>query len=327
MLGTAVIREYLKKEAIIYAVVRPHSENIYRIPKENRIKIVECKAEEYKYLQEKIPEPCDIFFHFAWDGTGANREKSTLKQAYNVVHTIEALTAAKQLGCKKFIGSGSQAEYGRLDVKAISEDSPIKPVIAYGIAKYAAGQLALAEAKKLGIDCFWVRIFSVYGLYDKSTSMISNAVSKMLKREKTSFTPALQRWDYLNCDDAGKAFYALADKAEGQGIYCLGSGEPRQLKEFIKSIRDIINPQADMREIGIGDIPYRGNEVMNLCADISKIERDTGWKPSISFEDGIRQLVSLTSRGGVSKVRKSIVYIATLHQRNVRKSEVGVCYA
>ena len=310
MLGTAVIREYLQRnknatnvtdatDTVIYAVVRPNSEKLHRLPQDERIKIVECEAGDYKHLlKEKIHDTCDTFFHFAWDGTGANREKSTLNQAFNVVHTLAALTVAKQLDCKKFIGAGSQAEYGRLDLPSINEDSPAKPAIAYGIAKYAAGQLALIEAKKLDIDCFWVRVFSVYGQYDKPTSMISNAVNKMLKREKTSFTPALQRWDYLNCDDAGKAFYAIAEKAKGQGVYCLGSGKPRQLKEFIKSIRDIINPQTDTTELGIGDIPYRGNEVMNLCADISKIERDTGWKPSISFEDGIRQLVALTSRGG-----------------------------
>lgn len=296
MIGTSIIRAYMQHDFdCIYAVVRPGSKNIYRIPLDNRIQIIECEADDYLSLSDKIHEHCDVFFHIAWDGTGATREKSTVGQANNIVYTLNALTVAKALGCEKFIGSGSQAEYGRLDVDSINEDSPTKPVIPYGISKLAAGQLSLVEAKKIDISCFWVRIFSVFGLYDKPTSMISSAIDKMSKGEKMSFTPALQRWDYLHCDDAGNAFYLIAEKSVGHKVYCLGSGQPRQLKEFILALRDIVNPNA---EVGIGDISYKGTEVMNLCADISLLKKETGWEPKIKFEDGIKQIV--IANGGVN---------------------------
>ena len=294
MLGTALIREYLSHDTEkIYAVVRPESPNQHRLPDDSRIQMIPCEAGDYLSLKENIHERCDLFFHFAWDGTGKNREKSTTGQAQNIVYTLNALTSANELGCRKFIGAGSQAEYGPLDVPSINEESPAKPVIPYGIAKLAAGQLSLAEAKKLDMNCFWVRIFSVYGLYDKPTTMISNAIAKFRAGEKMSFTPAEQRWDYLYCDDAAKANYAIAEKSEGQKVYCLGSGKPRMLKEYIYAMRDIINPDAAP---GIGEIPYKGNEVMNLCADITRLKTDTGWEPEISFEDGIRKMLShLTS--------------------------------
>lgn len=295
MIGTAVIREYLKHDTkAIYAVVRPGSKNISRIPKDERIRIIECEISDYSSLKDRICEKCDVFFHFAWDGTGANKGKSTKGQALNIVYTLDALNAAHELCCGKFIGSGSQAEYGILDLESINEESPANPVIPYGIAKLAAGQLALAEAKKLGMDCFWVRIFSAYGLYDKPTTMISNALARFQAGEKMSFTPAEQRWDYLHCDDAARAFYAIAEKSEGQKLYCLGSGQPRRLKEFIYAMRDIIDPDA---EPGIGEIPYKGNEVMNLCADITRIRTDTGWEPKISFEEGIKMILSHLTPG------------------------------
>ncbi|WP_024860079.1 NAD-dependent epimerase/dehydratase family protein [Ruminococcus flavefaciens] len=289
MIGTAIIREYLRNDVKrIYAVVRPDSQNISRLPHDERITIVESEVSGYGKLTDLINDKCDVFFHIAWDGTGATREKSTVGQANNIIYTLNALAAAKTLGCVKFVGAGSQAEYGRLDVPEISEESPTKPVIPYGIAKFAAGQLALAEARKIDISCFWVRIFSVFGLYDKNTSMISNAVQKMKAGERMSFTPALQRWEYLHCDDAARAFYLIGEKSVGQKVYCLGSGQPRQLKEFIYAIRDIVNPYA---ELGIGDIPYKGTEVMNLCADITLLNHDTGWKPEIDFDEGIKRLV------------------------------------
>lgn len=290
MIGTAIIRAYLNNTVeTIYAVVRPNSKNLYRLPNDPRIKVIECAAEEYGNLKNIIQEKCDTFFHIAWDGTGATRSKSTYGQAQNILYTLTALKVAKELGCEKYVGSGSQAEYGRLDVPKINEDSPTKPVIPYGIAKLAAGQLALIEAEKLDIDCFWVRIFSVYGLYDKSTTMISNAIPKMKAGKRMSFTPAVQKWEYLYADDAGRAFYLIGEKSHGRKVYCLGSGEARELKEFIYILRDTVNPNA---ELGIGDIPYKGTEVMNLCADISRIQNDTGWSPEIQFEEGIRLLIT-----------------------------------
>lgn len=292
MIGTAIIRAYLNNAVeTIYAIVRPNSKNLYRLPDDERIKVVECVAEDYANLTNIIKEKCDTFFHIAWDGTGATRNKSTYGQAQNILYTLTALKVAKELGCGKFIGSGSQAEYGRLDVPQIDEDSPTKPVIPYGIAKLAAGQLALVEAEKLDIDCFWVRIFSVYGPYDKPTTMISNAIPKMKAGERMAFTAGVQKWEYLNADDAGRAFYLIGEKSHGRKVYCLGSGEAKELKEFIYTLRDIVNPEA---ELGIGDVPYKGTEVMNLCANISRIRDDTGWSPEISFEEGIQSLLEGT---------------------------------
>ena len=244
-------------------------------------------------MDEKINQNCDVLFHIAWNGTGANKGKSTVGQAYNIIHTLDALAVAKALGCVKFIGSGSQAEYGLLDVPMINEESPTKPVIPYGIAKLAAGQLAIAESKKIDIDCFWVRVFSVYGIYDKPSSMISNAITKMLAGEAMSFTSAVQRWEYLYCDDAARAFYLIGEKSKGHKVYCLGSGQPRQLKEFIYAMRDIVNPNA---VLGIGDIPYTGNEVMNLCAETVELRNDTGWEPIYSFEEGIKKVLESYSK-------------------------------
>lgn len=194
MIGTAIVRVYLRNNVeTIYAVVRPNSKNLYRLPDDHRVIVVECPTDEYSNLTTLILEKCDIFFHIAWDIAGATRNKSTYGQAQNILYTLTALKVAKELRCEKFIGSGSQAEYGRLDVPQIDEDSPTKPVIPYGIAKLASGQLALVEAEKLDIDCFWVRIFSIYVFFDKLTIMISNAIPKLKAGERMVFTPAVQK--------------------------------------------------------------------------------------------------------------------------------------
>lgn len=78
----------------------------------------------------------------------------------------------------------------------------------------------------------------------------------------------------------------LLQKANGNKIYCLGSGHARHLKEYIRIIGNVVNSDIKLR---IGDIPYQDGKCRSICADISELMEDTGWKPEISFEQGIRK--------------------------------------
>lgn len=286
MIGIALIHAALQDDEIItiYAVVRPHSSNISRIPKDDRIRVVEKKVSDYLDLDADICTSCDAFYHLAWDGTGAERDRDLKTQSENILYAIDALRVAKKLGCRIFIGAGSQAEYGPQDVDAISPETPVRPVTGYGVAKYAAGKIVSLEAERLGIDCIWVRIFSVYGIYDQETSMISQSLTKMLNGETVRFTPAQQQWDYLFNEDAGKAFFMIGQQSSGNKIYCLGSGTSDILENYIYSMRDAVDPDLPVL---IGSIPYGSNQVMKLCADITSLTQDTGWKPETEFTEGI----------------------------------------
>ncbi len=289
MIGIATIEACLKNGIKIYAVVHPGSPRISRLPEEQNLSVVECALEHYAALPMKIPEKCDVFYHFAWDGTGFRRNDDLDQQVKNIQYTLAAVRAAGKLGCKKFIGAGSQAEYGLLDIDKIGPSSPTNPIQPYGIAKYAAGKMAMEEAVREDIACVWVRIFSVYGKFDQPETMIRSAMASMKEGKRFLFTEGWQRWDYLYSRDAGEAFYRIGKYDTGEAkIYCLGSGKARPLREYIMKMREVINPKAP---IGFGEIPYRKDAVMNLCADISTLQNDTGWKPSVAFEKGIAEIL------------------------------------
>ena len=289
MIGLAIIEACLEAGiSKIYAIVRPRTTKMDRLPKDDRIIVVECSSENYHKLPDMIQEECDVFYHAAWSVTDAGRNDDIAGQAENIGYTLDAVDAAAKLKCKKFIGTGSQAEYGKLDIDRISETSQVNPVQPYGIAKYAAGKLAAEEAKKLGIDFFWVRIFSVYGRYDKPGTMVSSTIRKLLNGEHPSFTAGEQRWDYLYSSDAGRAFYLIGERSTGNKVYCLGSGKAQLLRTYIEIIGRVVN---DKIPLGIGEIPYSEGTVMNLCADIRRLQEYTGWKPVVGFEDGIREIL------------------------------------
>ncbi len=296
MIGVATINSILENETDvkIYTVVRSNSGHLNRLPNDPRIHSVYCDASHYDTLPTLIQEKCDIFYHFTWSVAGKGRNRNILDQSENIPLTLKALTAAHELGCQKFVASGSQAEYGILDLDQISPDTPVNPVQPYGIAKYAAGKLSLKLAEQYNMDCLWVRVFSIYGPDDKKTTLVSEAIDGLLEGKRVSFTPAGQRWDYLYSSDAGNAFYLIGKKATGRKIYCLGSGQANPLKDYILDMQSIINPKC---QVGIGDKPYPSECVMNICADISDLQKDTGWKPKVSFTDGVKLIVkSRTAR-------------------------------
>ena len=293
MIGAALIEECMKHDTEVYAVVRVSSGKQSRLPSGPKLHLVDCDLENLDRLSEKIPEKCDTFYHIAWGNTGESRNKSTELQSRNIFYTLQAVRAAAELGCRRFIGAGSQAEYGPMDVEKISPDSPVNPSTPYGASKLAAGHLAGMLCRELGMECIWPRIFSVYGKYEKETTMVASGLRKMLAGEPTEFTPAMQRWDYLYSRDAGRAFYLIGEKGKGGSVYCVGSGQARPLKEYIEEMAALTGAGKP----GIGAKPYPPGAVMNLCADIGTLTGDTGFIPEYTFEQGIRETIEWIKAG------------------------------
>lgn len=288
MIGWALAQECIKENVEVFGIIRKNSLRIKRLADCQGIHLVECELEELHRLSELIAVTCDTFYHIAWGNTGKNRNKSTELQSRNIGYTLEAVKAAKMLGCTRFIGAGSQAEYGPLNAEMIGPDSPVRPNTPYGASKLAAGQLSAMLCREMGIEHIWPRIFSVYGIYEKETTMVASSIRKMLKGFPAEFTPACQRWDYLYSKDAGRAFYLLGCKGVSGRIYCVGSGTARPLKEYIQIMAEV----TGARDVRIGAMPYSSEGVMNLCADINSLTEDTGFVPAYTFEEGIRETIA-----------------------------------
>ena len=113
-------------------------------------------------------------------------------------------------------------------------------------------------------------------------------IRKLYNKEEINLTKCEQLWDYLYCRDAAKAFYAISTKGIDGKTYVLGSGKSFPLRYYVETIKDIIDKNA---VINYGAVPYSENQVMYLKADISDLQKDTGWKPETSFEMGINEIL------------------------------------
>lgn len=283
----ALVEELIKNEIEVTAVCHPGSERIAQMPQSERIKLIECDLKDIQKLPSMLTETYDVFYHFGWAGTFGNARNDTKTQTENIQYTLHAAEAAKKLGCSRFIGAGSQAEYGRFE-GILKPDTPAFPENGYGMAKLCAGQMSRLYCEQLGIEHIWVRVLSVYGPYDGAGTMISSVVRELLVGKSPECTLGEQVWDYLYSKDAGKAFYLLGKKGVTGKTYCLGSGRAYPLADYIKQMRDSIDSKIP---IGFGKIPYHEKQVMYLCADVSELEQDTGFVPKYTFKQGIQETI------------------------------------
>ena len=284
MIGSAIVREALRRDCNVTCIVRKGSSRVKNIPNDSRVHVVECDISDYGSLE--LSGTYDVFMHLAWDKTSVGGRDDVDCQLRNIQYTLDAVRLAKRAGCSVFIGAGSQAEYGVKSVP-LTPELPVNPESGYGIAKYAAGKFSALLCKQLDIRFNWLRILSVYGPNDGQNTLISYVVRELKAGRSPELTKCEQTWDYLHCDDAARAFFAVAEKGVDGKAYPLGSGKARPLREYVTAVRDAVNPAI---KIEFGKKPYYPHQPMCLVADISELVADTGWRPEIEFVDGVKDV-------------------------------------
>lgn len=284
MIGSSIIEELIKYDSEVLCIIRKGSSKEHNIPQDPKVKLLYSDISAYNDI---IPEGnYDYFIHLAWDKTFGSSRDDADTQLQNIQYTLDAVRLAHRFHCKAFIGAGSQAEYGVVSVP-LTPNLPVNPQSGYGIAKYTAGKLAKLLCDQLNMRFNWIRILSVYGKKDNPYTLISYVVNSLKNGISPELTKCEQIWDYINEVDAAKAFIAVAEKGITGNFYPLGSGEGRELSEYLSVIRNQINPSI---ELGFGNKEYYPHQPMYLVADISKLKEDTGWKPEVSFDEGIKKI-------------------------------------
>ena len=231
----------------------------------------------------------DIFLHFGWDGIGSAGRNDREIQKQNLVHSMQAVRTAAALGCGRFLFSGSQAEYG-IHRHMMSESSNCSPVSEYGKAKLEFGRQAIAELKGADMDFIHARIFSVYGPGDHPWSLVNTALSTFLSGGHMELGECTQRWNFLYIEDMAEAVVSLALglAPKQSGVYNIAGNDTRILREFVEEMYDLCGKRGSY---SYGVRPPNAEGPASLIPDIKKIEEAAGWKPKVSFADGIRSML------------------------------------
>lgn len=298
-LGAASVRALLAGGHEVYALIRPGSPNRGALPASGEgLRVLELELSRMDRLKELVLEPCDGFLHFGWDGSGSENRKNAAVQQKNVEDSLKALKGAADLGCRRFIFGGSQAEYGQCR-DLMEEGRACSPVSQYGKAKLDFGIRARAYLKEnpCKMEYIHTRIFSVYGPGDHPWSLVNTCLDTFCRGGGMKLGACTQLWNFLYVDDLVRALLALLT-CPGKlpwDLYNIAAGpeETRPLREYVERMHILCGGTGTM---SYGCLPPNAEGPANLIPDIRRIRQVTGWQPEISFDEGIRRMLNQKDR-------------------------------
>ena len=228
----------------------------------------------------------DVVMHFAGIGDIVpSIERPTDYMSINIHGTVHMLEGARAANVRKFVYAASSSCYGLADVPT-REDNPIAPQYPYALSKYQGEQAVMHWHHVYGLPANSIRIFNAYGTRVRTTGAYG-AVFGVFFRQKLEGRPltvvgdGTQSRDFLYVTDVTSAFLAAATTDRTGEIWNLGAGNPQTINHLV----ELIGGETV-------HVPKRPGEPDCTWADISKIQGDLGWRPTVSFADGVAHMMA-----------------------------------
>lgn len=255
-----------------------------RLPKSELITKIESCVDSS--LVEKLPvEEYDAFYHLAWKGVnGADKANPTIQLA-NIQMAIDCADICKKLNVKKYLCAGTVAENATFSLPNLEKTSG---GMMYGVAKHACRLILEDYCKNIGQQFVWMQFSNIYGVGNKTGNLVSYTLGELMTGNEATFGPALQPYDFIYVDDLIEAVYRLGEKETNKAFYYIGSGSPRQLKEYLLRIGELAG-YAD--KIGIGIRPDDGIKYsMDMFCNDDLVDA-IGVYVSTDFDNGINKTI------------------------------------
>ena len=255
-----------------------------RLPESELITKIECCVDAS--LVEKLPaEEYDAFYHLAWKGVNGADKANPSVQLANIQMAIDCADICKKLNVKKYLCAGTVAENATFSLPNLEKTSG---GMMYGVAKHACRLILEDYCKNIGQQFVWMQFSNIYGVGNKTGNLVSYTLGELMTGNEATFGPALQPYDFIYVDDLIEAVYRLGEKETNKAFYYIGSGSPRQLKEYLLRIGELAG-YAD--KIGIGIRPDDGIKYsMDMFCNDDLVDA-VGEYVSTDFDNGINKTI------------------------------------
>ncbi len=244
----------------------------------------------------------DYIVHLAaLTSVAQSMENPQLTSQINVQGTAHVLEAAKQNGIKRVLFASSAAVYGTRPELPYTEETPMDCQSPYAWSKQAGEELCQLYTKVYRVETVILRYFNVFGPGQNPNCAYAAVIAKFMQlaAENKSLGidwDGLQRRDFVSVKDVVQANLLAAIQGVPDETYNVASGHTYTLLELADMIEKISG-----RKLTRVSHPKRPGDVHESSADIRKITA-LGYKPSVSLEEGLRELwYQLTEKNSFSR--------------------------
>jgi UDP-glucose 4-epimerase len=241
-----------------------------------------------------INKDTDVVFHLAaLSSLNMHEDRPVRGSEVNVSGFVNIAEKALENNVEDIVYASTSSIYGsRTDPSR--EDEIVESRTRYEASKLARERYAEAYANRYGMNTVGLRFFSVYQGYDgceEHKDEYANVISQFAESMSNGEQPLVygdgrQTRDFTYVSDIVRA----CEKAVGEHneVYNVGTGDPRSFNEVVNEINKQLGTdiKPDYTDNPIPEHVY----VHDTCADITKIKDNLGWKPEVSFEEGIKKV-------------------------------------
>lgn len=169
-----------------------------------------------------------------------------------------------------------------------NEDTPYDPRSPYSASKAASDHLVRAYFHTYGIEMTISNCSNNYGPYMFPEKMMPLFISNLLEDKKVPvYGDGMQVRDWIHVDDHSRGVDAILKKGKIGETYCLGGDEEKPNIDVVKLLLQYMNKDESYIEY----VKDRPGHDRRYAIDFSKATRELGWKPQVSFEDGLKRMV------------------------------------
>ena len=229
----------------------------------------------------------EAIFNLAWDGVSASDRVIWQKQVQNISFQQNLLDISAECGVRKFIGTGSQSEYGDFE-GVIDETYPVNPKTAYAATKLACLDLVKCFCEIHNIEWYWFRLFPLFGPGESDRWLIPSLIKAMCTSKEMDLTPGEQRLPYLYVGECAKAIASPLNVQGKSGIYNVCADNPQPLKTLVTKIKDQINPGF---QLNFGALDYRFGQSMLMGSKTDKLAANLYTLDTTSFEARLQETI------------------------------------
>lgn len=209
----------------------------------------------------------------------------------NIVGFLDILEGCRNNGVGHLVYASSSSVYGMDPKVPFKEtDRTDSPVSLYAATKKSNEEMAFAYSKLYGIQTVGLRFFTVYGPWGRPDMAPYKFMDAIVKgKEIQVFNHGNMLRDFTYIDDIVEGIRLVLHSDDGNSIpfriYNIGNSEPVKLLDFIHTIEKVTGRKARMNMMGM-----QPGDVVRTYADTSLLQKDFGYKPSTTIDEGIANL-------------------------------------
>lgn len=215
----------------------------------------------------------------------------------NVEGTINILEAVRRHVPQARVHiAGSSAQYGWIEPEdtPIKETHPMRPLSPYGVSKVAEEMTGIQYFENYGTHVVVTRSFNHVGPYQGDRCSIQTFCQQMAAIEVQQRPPVIYvgnleaRRDFTHTADASRALWLLLDKGTPGVVYNLCSGTATRIGDILEIVRRLGKVSVDVK---VDEARLRPSDEPLLVGDNSRLREVTGWKPEVSMEQIVAELL------------------------------------